>query len=163
MFRFIVVPSTSRFRTETAIPGNSAMTAKIIASRRRRKISSAITPAGTSAIPTYRVSGELKDKADLALQGEVLNEIEDIDKAALDLVVGVPNFRFKDTAFPTPAAPSSGMSEPDPVLYTFMVKRLGRTRYDLLDKRHWEHEKKDRKKQIIVYRKLLLDDFQIRG
>jgi hypothetical protein len=55
---------------------------------------------GLRWIPTYRVSGELKDKADLALQGEVLNEIEDIEKAALDLVVGVPNFRFKDTISP---------------------------------------------------------------
>ncbi|HEV8378046.1 MAG TPA: hypothetical protein VGP99_04290, partial [Tepidisphaeraceae bacterium] len=55
---------------------------------------------GLRWIPTYRVSGELKDKADLALQGEVLNEIEDLDKAALDLVVGVPNFRFKDTISP---------------------------------------------------------------
>ena len=55
---------------------------------------------GLRWIPTYRVSGELKDKADLALQGEVLNEIEDLDKAALDLVVGVPNFRFKETISP---------------------------------------------------------------
>ncbi len=55
---------------------------------------------GLRWIPTYRVSGELKDKADLALQGEVLNEIEDLDKAALDLVVGVPNFRFKETVSP---------------------------------------------------------------
>src|SRR6266850_17444 len=55
---------------------------------------------GLRWIPTYRVSGEMKDKADLALQGEVLNEIEDLDKAALDLVVGVPNFRFKETVSP---------------------------------------------------------------
>jgi len=55
---------------------------------------------GLRWIPTYRVSGELKDKANLALQGEVLNEIEDLDKAALDLVVGVPNFRFKETISP---------------------------------------------------------------
>jgi hypothetical protein len=55
---------------------------------------------GLRWIPTYRVSGELKDKAELALQGEVLNEIEDLDKAALDLVVGVPNFRFKDNISP---------------------------------------------------------------
>jgi hypothetical protein len=56
--------------------------------------------SGLRWIPTYRVSGELKDKADLALQGEVLNDIEDIEKAALDLVVGVPNFRFKETTSP---------------------------------------------------------------
>jgi hypothetical protein len=55
---------------------------------------------GLRWIPTYRVSGELKDKAELSLQGEILNEIEDVEKAALDLVVGVPNFRFKETISP---------------------------------------------------------------
>ncbi len=56
--------------------------------------------AGLRWVPTYRVSGELKDKADLALQGEVLNDVTDIDHAALDLVVGVPNFRFKEELSP---------------------------------------------------------------
>src|SRR6266566_1504781 len=55
---------------------------------------------GLRWIPTYRVSGELKDKAELALQGEVLNEIENLENAALDLVVGVPNFRFKENISP---------------------------------------------------------------
>ena len=48
---------------------------------------------------------------------------------------GYSNFLFKDAAFPTPKAPSSGVNDPDPVLYTFMVKRislaLGRARADL--------------------------------
>jgi hypothetical protein len=55
---------------------------------------------GLRWIPTYRVGGELVDKANLALQGEILNEVGDIDHAALDLVVGVPNFRFADTLSP---------------------------------------------------------------
>ena len=48
---------------------------------------------------------------------------------------GYSNFRFKDAAFPTPKAPDSGVSEPDPVLYTFLVRRLAlvlrRARADL--------------------------------
>ena len=55
---------------------------------------------GLRWIPTYRVSGELKDKAGIALQGEILNEVEDIGNAAVDLVVGVPHFRFKQTPSP---------------------------------------------------------------
>jgi len=55
---------------------------------------------GLRWIPTYRLSGDLKEKADLALQGEVLNDVEDVSGAALDLVVGVPNFRFKDAISP---------------------------------------------------------------
>jgi neutral ceramidase len=48
---------------------------------------------------------------------------------------GYSNFLFKDSAFSTPAAPESGVSEPDPVLYAFMVRRLAlvlrRARSDL--------------------------------
>ena len=55
---------------------------------------------GVRWIPTYRISGELKDKAEIALQGEVVNDLEDFSGAGVDLVVGVPNFRFKDTVSP---------------------------------------------------------------
>jgi hypothetical protein len=56
--------------------------------------------SGIRWIPTYRLGGELKYDGHLALQGEILNEVEDIDGAVLDLVVGVPNFRFKGTISP---------------------------------------------------------------
>lgn len=55
---------------------------------------------GVRWIPTYRITGDLTDKADIVLQGEILNEAEDITGAAVDLVVGVPNFRFKQTISP---------------------------------------------------------------
>lgn len=54
---------------------------------------------GVRWIPTYRVGGGLATDAQIALQGEVLNEAEDFD-APVDLVVGVPNFRFKQTVSP---------------------------------------------------------------
>jgi neutral ceramidase len=48
---------------------------------------------------------------------------------------GYSNFLFKDAAFPTAKAPTSGVTDPDPVLYTFMVKRIAlalrRARADL--------------------------------
>jgi hypothetical protein len=55
---------------------------------------------GMRWIPTYRVGGGLVTDAELALQGEVINQAEDVDGAALDLVVGVPAFRFKDVGSP---------------------------------------------------------------
>jgi hypothetical protein len=55
---------------------------------------------GLRWIPTYRISGALVDRADIALQGELVNEAEDIADAAVDLVVGVPNFRFRATVSP---------------------------------------------------------------
>ena len=55
---------------------------------------------GVRWIPTYRITGDLVDKVEIALQGEILNEAEDLAGAAVDLVVGVPNFRFKQTISP---------------------------------------------------------------
>ncbi|MHC4220092.1 MAG: hypothetical protein ACYSU7_16730, partial [Planctomycetota bacterium] len=55
---------------------------------------------GIRWIPTYRLGGELKYDGRLSLQGEILNEVEDIDGAVFDLVVGVPNFRYKGTISP---------------------------------------------------------------
>jgi hypothetical protein len=51
-------------------------------------------------IPTYRLSGALVTDGELALQGEVLNGAEDVTDAEWSLVVGVPNFRFKDVPSP---------------------------------------------------------------
>ncbi len=55
---------------------------------------------GVRWIPTYRVEGTLEQEADLSLTGEVINDAEDVTDAAIDLVVGVPSFRFKDTVSP---------------------------------------------------------------
>jgi hypothetical protein len=55
---------------------------------------------GVRWIPTYRVGGEVEKDAHVALQAEVVNEAEDLAGAAVDLVVGVPSFRFRDVASP---------------------------------------------------------------
>jgi hypothetical protein len=55
---------------------------------------------GIRWIPTYRLTSDMRESGVLALQGEILNEAEDVEGAAFDLVVGVPNFRFRDTVSP---------------------------------------------------------------
>ncbi|MBC8112742.1 MAG: hypothetical protein H7062_00025, partial [Candidatus Saccharimonas sp.] len=58
---------------------------------------------GLRWIPTYRVSllpDEQNKMANLAMQAEFLNEAEDLDNVPVDIVVGVPNFRFRDTPSP---------------------------------------------------------------
>ena len=55
-------------------------------------------PSGRAWIPTYRVNlGEKEGKkvANIALQAEILNEAEDLVDVPVDIVVGVPNFRFR--------------------------------------------------------------------
>ncbi|MGI8981356.1 MAG: hypothetical protein ACR2FY_19190 [Pirellulaceae bacterium] len=58
---------------------------------------------GIRWIPTYRIDLRQKDGKNLAqvsLQAEILNEAEDLQDVPLDIVVGVPNFRFKGTPSP---------------------------------------------------------------
>ncbi len=55
---------------------------------------------GIRWIPTYRLQTRDGASAELSLQGELLNEVEDLDRVAVDLVVGVPNFKFKGTVSP---------------------------------------------------------------
>ncbi len=75
---------------------------------------------GVRWIPTYRVdlpSGDQK-VAEVSLQAEILNEAEDLLEVPVDIVVGVPNFRFKTT--PSPLALESVMrntlAEAEPML-----------------------------------------------
>jgi len=55
---------------------------------------------GIRWIPTYRIDIADKRAARMNLQGELLNEAEDVVGASVSLVVGVPNFRFKDVISP---------------------------------------------------------------
>jgi len=55
---------------------------------------------GVRWIPTYRLDIADGKTARINLQGELLNEAEDVVGASVSLVVGVPNFRFKDVISP---------------------------------------------------------------
>ena len=59
---------------------------------------------GVRWIPTYRInlpSGEKDEKrAKISLQAEILNEAEDLIDMPVDIVVGVPNFRFRTNVSP---------------------------------------------------------------
>jgi hypothetical protein len=55
---------------------------------------------GVRWIPSYRIATGDGATAAIELQAEVLNEVEDLNNVAVDLVVGVPNFRFKDVPSP---------------------------------------------------------------
>lgn len=57
---------------------------------------------GIRWIPTYRINlpDTDKEKAALTMQAELINEAEDLIDTPIDIVVGVPNFRFKTTPSP---------------------------------------------------------------
>jgi hypothetical protein len=55
---------------------------------------------GLRWVPTYRLETTKGGEGKLALQAELVNELEDIRGAPFDLVVGVPNFRFREVASP---------------------------------------------------------------
>ena len=56
---------------------------------------------GIQWIPTYRIElGRKKKMARIALQAEILNEVEDLEEVPIHVVVGVPNFRFRSVISP---------------------------------------------------------------
>jgi len=55
---------------------------------------------GIRWIPTYRIALQPTGQAELAMQAEILNEVEDLVNVPLDLVVGVPNIRFREVVSP---------------------------------------------------------------
>lgn len=73
---------------------------------------------GVRWIPTYRVNTGSSARAELELQGEILNEEEDFENAAVDLVVGAPSFKFKGTVSPMSLEQTlrAALSEAMPVL-----------------------------------------------
>jgi hypothetical protein len=55
---------------------------------------------GMRWIPNYRVEIDGKGNAVVKFQATLLNELADLDDVALNLVIGVPTFSFKDTVDP---------------------------------------------------------------
>ncbi len=55
---------------------------------------------GIRWIPTYHIKINENNECNLRMQAELINEAEDLENVAIDLVVGVPNFRFKDSVSP---------------------------------------------------------------
>lgn len=59
---------------------------------------------GLRWIPTYQLElpgdGAADARAEMRLQGEILNELEDLAGVKASLVVGAPHFRFRDTISP---------------------------------------------------------------
>ena len=73
-------------------------------SGKRREVTLMYFRPGVRWIPTYRVNlttNKKKEKvAEIAMQAEIVNEAEDLKKTKMDIVVGVPNFRYRSTVSP---------------------------------------------------------------
>lgn len=67
---------------------------------------------GIRWIPGYRVEIDGKGKAVIKLQGTIINELADMEDVQTHLVIGVPNFTFKET--------------PDPISFQETIAQLSR-------------------------------------
>lgn len=105
MVRSIVAKDmkTTLAKTVSTSKKTKRLTFKFDAVEKSQSVAIMYFRPGIRWIPTYRVS--LSDKPDsktanLSLQAELLNEAEDLDDVPVDIVVGVPNFRFRGTPSP---------------------------------------------------------------
>jgi len=95
---------TSLPRTVTTTKRTKRLTMQFDKPQQKKTVNLLYFRPGVRWIPTYRI--ELADPAaekklaKVSLQAELLNEAEDLKSVPLDIVVGVPNFRFKDSPSP---------------------------------------------------------------
>ncbi len=103
--RSIVIPNmkTSLSREINVKERMKRLTFRFAEPAQRRALSLMYFRPGVRWIPSYRIelsSAEDAKKAVVNLQAEILNEAEDFGEAPLDIVVGVPNFRFRGLPSP---------------------------------------------------------------
>jgi hypothetical protein len=91
-------------RTVTSTKTAKRLTFRFAKGGQKREMLITYFCPGIRWIPTYRVelaSPDAEKKlARIRLQAEILNEAEDLAAVPLDLVVGVPNFRFRSVVSP---------------------------------------------------------------
>lgn len=90
-------------RTLTTNERTKRLTFRFDQPEKERELNLLYFRPGIRWIPTYRVnlSEDPKQKiASIALQAEILNEAEPLVEVPLDIVVGVPNFRFRELPSP---------------------------------------------------------------
>jgi hypothetical protein len=94
---------TTVAKTLTTSKKTKRLSFKFEGTEKKQSVSIMYFRPGIRWIPTYRVSlNDKKEKktASVSLQAELLNEAEELNDVAVDIVVGVPNFRFRGTASP---------------------------------------------------------------
>ncbi|HTL51479.1 MAG TPA: hypothetical protein VL860_02775, partial [Planctomycetota bacterium] len=91
-------------RTETKTKNTKRLTFRFDKPNAAQEIDLMYFTPGLRWIPTYRMEiaaeTDPKKEARISLQAELINDIEDLDAVPIDLVVGVPNFRFKESVSP---------------------------------------------------------------
>ena len=91
-------------RTVTTKERTKRLTFRFAAGGQPRELLLTYFRPGVRWIPTYRVNLATNDKkekiAEVAMQAEILNEAEDLVDTPVDIVVGVPNFRFRENVSP---------------------------------------------------------------
>ena len=98
---------TTLAKTLTTSKKTKRLSFKFEGAEKKRALTIVYFRPGIRWIPTYRVSLTAKKEGDkgkqmanVSLQAELLNEAEDLENVPVDIVVGVPNFRFKGTPSP---------------------------------------------------------------
>ncbi len=98
---------TTLGKTLTTSKRTKRLSFKLDAAEKKQTLSIMYFRPGIRWIPTYRTSitdKKANDKgqksATISLQAELLNEAEDLEDVPVDIVVGVPNFRFRTTPSP---------------------------------------------------------------
>jgi len=95
---------TTLARTMTTKERTKRLTFRFAEPGQRRELMIAYFRPGLRWIPTYRIqlpeADAAQKMAEIAMQAELINEAEDLIDTPIDIVVGVPNFRFRTVPSP---------------------------------------------------------------
>ena len=103
--RTLTVPDmrTTIARKVTKTKRSKRLTIRLADANKEHELTIRYFRPGLRWIPAYRINlaedAKVK-KAKISLQAEILNEAEDLEDVPIDIVVGVPHFRFKETPSP---------------------------------------------------------------
>lgn len=94
---------TTVSRKRSATERSKQLTFRFERAGERREVLLMYFRPGLRWIPTYHINLTEKQNektAEIAMQAEILNEAEDVIDVPIDIVVGVPNFRFRQNVSP---------------------------------------------------------------
>ncbi|MDX1932063.1 MAG: hypothetical protein SFU56_05615 [Capsulimonadales bacterium] len=97
----LVLPATAK----TTVTGEEMLPALSLrfdpaAANQEAEVGMMYLQKGLRWIPNYKIVGDGNGKAKIDLQAILINDLTDLSDVALNLVVGVPTFAFKDTPDP---------------------------------------------------------------
>jgi hypothetical protein len=94
--KYATVKQTVEHKTESSV----SLEMKLLKDSKNQQVDMSYLQKGITWLPTYFIELKAKNKGQLTLEANLLNDIEDFENIAINFAVGVPSFSFKRVSDP---------------------------------------------------------------